>query len=733
MNNNLNQVRQLLDRALNELRQYKYAEAILSLRGAAEKMSESSLSNRLDNIESRYFYMLRYMYSYDAASSGDIADIATGIEDIAAAIQRNIMAGDNTAYGAQLRFEKLRPEENIQSIISDYLSEAARLRTDTSALIDPRAHATLERLSSDIFNRLWTIYSLDDDTYTLLEDIIADTSISGVDRELWINALGLSLFYYRDSNVIRLLQKAMSVGERRSFIAAVVWLIIIATLFSGNMDEQLRESVWGSIQRSDIDISEVYRQIIRSLGNESKDFFQDLSSLSLRLRGIDLNKAESLKNIDLSTDDYEKIKRFNEAQASGADVFGQSIGNMRYFPFFATLANWFIPFDPQHSLLADITDGEGAEIAESIALIPHIADSDKYALLLSLGNMPVGMRSQALSTLVDGMRSMSDTPEFREAMSEFRNIPDCTLISNQIIQISRFIAKYPKISEFPIYKYWNAGILFDPFRLDHTILDPGEYIGLSKMLYDSGLVSVACCLLRRVVEIQGFTELSVDDLELLADATSLQADVDQREKDNIAEECYEEILRREPDRLDIATRLSNIYIRSGKAEAAIELLKRSGVENATELAPLISFAKCYEAIHDYEQAIETLHQADFVAPENDFSAKLKLAELYLINGQPHESAGTIDMIPADIRKSLPTGIHGMALWLCGNAGEAGNVWLEEMSGADNDNRLKFIQDLRLAIIGLADSPVASDKAYSGLCVAPDILLYNIIGSKFGNI
>lgn len=729
-NDNLHQARQLLDRALSELRQYKYAEAIQSLRSAAAKLADDTLSGRLDDIESRYFYMLRYISSYAPASSGDIADIAAKIKDIAAIIRRNIIACDNTAYGAQIRFERLRPEENIQSIISDYLSEAARLRTDPSALTDPRSHATLERLSADIFNRLWAHYRLDDDTYTLLEDIIADTSISEVDRELWINALGLSLFYYRDSNVIRLLQKALANGERRMAIASAVWLVIIATVFSGRMDDPVEKSIWESLTIAGIDLYEVYSQIIRSLGNGSKDFFNDLASLSQRFRGLDLNNAEALKNIDLSTDDYDKIRRFNEAQASGADVFGRSIGNMRYFPFFASLPNWFIPFDPQHSLLADITDGEGAEIAESIAMMPHIADSDKYALLLAMSNMPSAMRSTTLSTLVDGMRSMSDTPEFREAMSEIRNIPDSTLISNQIFQISRFIAKYPKVGEMPISRYWNADTLFEPSRLDRSGIGTDAYIGLSKALGDQGNLSASCRLLRHIVAADGTSALADAELEMLAD---METASQQPDSSDIAEDCYAEILRREPGRLDIAVKLSRIYLQSGKAQRAADILIGSGVEGSGEPAPLICLAQCYEALHDLEQAIETLHQADFVAPDDDFTAKLKLAELYLRNGQPHESAGTIDLIPADIRRILPTGLHGIALWLCGNTAEAKNMWLDEISTPGKGDSLDYIKDLRHTIAELGDWPVAADKAYPGLRVAPDILLYRLNGSKFGNI
>ncbi len=722
-NDKISQNRRLLYDAVSDLNKYKYAAAIRKLRKAAEALADNVQLKKLDDVESRYFYMLRYISTYALCEQKDIDDIASKIKDIAAELSRDIVAGDNTMYGAQLRFERLRPEENLQSIISDYLSEAERLRTDTSALIDSRSHAALERLSIDIFNRLWTNYRLDDDTHALLDDILADTSISAVDRELWINALGLSLFYYPDRGVVNLLLKALSAHERRIHIAAAVWLLLFVTAFAGNIGKELEQTIWNHIHQSALDIIDVYRQIIQKVSDKGKDLFHDLSSLSQRFRGLNLSDAEALKNIDLSSDDYDTIKRFNEAQTSGADVFGQSIGNMRYFPFFATLANWFIPFDSRHSLLADITDGEGAEIAESIAMMPHIADSDKYALLLSMSQMPLHMRSQALSSIVDGMRSMSDTPEFKDAMSAIRNVPDSALVANQILQISRFVTKYPKVKEFPIAGVWPADHLFAPEHLLSAGLSVTDYLDLAKYLYKYNNITPARRIIDHIVDQLDLDNLSVDDLEMLAVVSDK----------SFAEDCLKEILRRDPGRMDIAIKLARRFIDSGTPDRAIDILKDSGVESSNDLEALFCLADCYEAASDFDKAIDTLHQADYIAPDNDSRARLGLAVLYLKNNLPHESVSTIDLIGSEDRKKLRPGIHGIALWLCGNTGEAIRIWSAEMASVEKDAKLQYIADLRRNIRSLSTMPVAADAAYRGLCVAPDILLYQIIGSKFGNI
>ena len=62
---------------------------------------------------------------------------------------------------------------------------------------------------------------------------------------------------------------------------------------------------------------------------------------------------------------FDAIKGFMEAQANGDDVYMDTLGHMRQFPFFHNVANWFLPFHTSHSELADVTDGEGAAIAGS--------------------------------------------------------------------------------------------------------------------------------------------------------------------------------------------------------------------------------------------------------------------------------------------------------------------------------------------------------------------------------
>ncbi len=713
---------QLLNGALLELNDYNYIKSIDLLRKVAVCIENSGRLKELDDVENHYFYMLNYLKTHSLSSNAEeINSVKVKIKNISDKLHRDLIMVEDSPYGAQLRFEKLRPEENLQSIISDYLSEAARLRTDPATFTDSAVRAGLERLSTDIFNRLWTIYNIDEDTATLLADIISDKSISSTDRELWVNALGFSLTYYNDYRVFDILKLTAKSEEQRLRIAASVWLAIT----SAASDD------YNSITFNDENsISyEIFRSLADCLTEVENDLFRDMSAIGTRLNGIDLTNLDAIKNIDLSTEDYEKIKRFNEAQASGADVFGKSIGRMRHYPFFATLANWFLPFDPFHSSLAGITNGEGAEIAETIAAIPNIADSDKYAMLLSMANLPAEMRNQVLTSIVDGMRSISDTPEFRDAMDGLSKPHDNIIISNQIHQLSRFLNTHPDRTKFPLSRLWTIENMFTPSKMTAVGMNTDNFFGLGKLLYKRGQAKIAAELIDFSAHDIEIEDLSTEDLELLGDTGNMAFD-DISRNFHRASAAYGEILNRDPKRIDIAIKLSHLYILTGLPEQGLDVLNRIETDNK-DTSLLICMAECYTALGKFDEAINTLLQADYNSSEENFDIKIRQIDLYIKNAQPYEAYQALAQLPEHTKEQLAPGLQGIVMWLCGDSEEALASWKAKLKNDEQSN--DFLKELRKTISSLSKYPIGQSDGYAGLCVAPDILTYQVNGSKFGNI
>lgn len=92
--------------------------------------------------------MLRFLSSnHDVPDLEKILqEIYKELDHILARLEMALIAvEDQGMLGSQLRYMVLRPEETLESLISDYLAELEAVRTDTAALTDTTRRAVLER------------------------------------------------------------------------------------------------------------------------------------------------------------------------------------------------------------------------------------------------------------------------------------------------------------------------------------------------------------------------------------------------------------------------------------------------------------------------------------------------------------------------------------------------------------------------------------------------------------
>ena len=111
-----------------------------------------------------------------------------------------------------------------------------------------------------------------------------------------------------------------------------------------------------------------------------------------------------------SKDVKSKMNIMNQLYTTGADIHMASFANMKNFPFFREMSNWFLPLDPKHPDIASaVMDEETSslQIMQQMIEGSEFCDSDSYSLYLFLSNLPQGTRQmmgQHVPTLTDEMR-----------------------------------------------------------------------------------------------------------------------------------------------------------------------------------------------------------------------------------------------------------------------------------------------------------------------------------------
>ena len=83
-------------------------------------------------------------------------------------------------------------------------------------------------------------------------------------------------------------------------------------------------------------------------------------------------------------------------QMEGNDVFLSSFAQLKNFPFFSTVSNWFLPFNAAHSSVFRIFKTENNPLMTVINRTGAFCDSDKYSFALSVASVPEQQRAMML-------------------------------------------------------------------------------------------------------------------------------------------------------------------------------------------------------------------------------------------------------------------------------------------------------------------------------------------------
>lgn len=145
------------------------------------------------------------------------------------------------------------------------------------------------------------------------------------------------------------------------------------------------------------------------------------------------------------SDLVRNLKEFQDIQADGGDVFMASFSNMKQFPFFSDMSNWFLPFYENYSAVARIDNFEGT-IGYLLGKMPILCDSDKYSVIMAFSSVPAANRE----TFVKAMDMQSE--QMREALSAVEKVSPVisrrNIINKYVQDMHRFYKLFRRKGEF---------------------------------------------------------------------------------------------------------------------------------------------------------------------------------------------------------------------------------------------------------------------------------------------
>lgn len=145
----------------------------------------------------------------------------------------------------------------------------------------------------------------------------------------------------------------------------------------------------------------------------------------------------------------DKLKEMSELQMEGADVYMGTFSQLKTYPFFHNMANWFYPFDIQHPAIVQAFPNAGKKcppLLENILQSGLFCNSDKYSFALTIMQIPQSQREMMTQQLEAQNSLLKETEQYEKMLAHSQK---AETICNQYIQdLYRFFKVHPRRHEF---------------------------------------------------------------------------------------------------------------------------------------------------------------------------------------------------------------------------------------------------------------------------------------------
>lgn len=573
------------------------------------------LSEKLTELETNYKYMIHYLIEGNEDPEQKkvytqfLRDTYRLVDD---ALENQLMQSSSSFF-----FEKVRMTNVRQSISIDDYIEAFSKQEDTLSFIGllPEGDEKQNRLKlnaaehehtlQDMFYAVFAAPRANDDQIASYNKLLNTAFIPLHDKCMLISAVTMNALQRFDIRKVKFLLEVCENEAPELSMRAIIGIIPIfqkytkrwryfeeitqrVNLLSDNpvFSRRLITSIIQYIQAHETE------KITKKLTEEIIPEMMKLSPMIGKKINLDEWMGES--GIEDKNPEWQKIfddagitdklQEFSDLQLGGADVFHSTFSNLKVYPFFNEMSNWFLPFDTQHSqlspLLADKTDKES--LLTTLFNSPFMCDSDKYSICFSMMTMPEEYRKMMLTQLGAEGEELKRMEEEELTLNPYRR--EETICKQYIQDLYRFFKLFSRKSDFT-----------DIFNL------PLNYHQID--------------LFKPIV-------LNAGNLQRIA--------LYYFEKNNFSEalSAYEMLSKIIPQESEIQQKMGYCYQMLGDVRKALNAYLKAELISENNAWTLRRIAHCYRVVKEPESALQYYRRLEQLKPD-DMNIQLNIGHCYL--------------------------------------------------------------------------------------------------------
>lgn len=473
------QIRDFIKKTNQLIEKKELKNAFDSISSITEELNNWKITDKLNELKNNYKYMLHYLIE----GSDDPEQEKIYNKLIRDTYKLTIDAAEASliSESSELFFEKMRISSVRSPLSLDEYGDEIKKKVDTRSLLslfeegEEKNNRTknnekeYERIVSEMFYTIFSAPRANKDSIDAYNRFLYDDIIPINDKSMFISALMLNIMQRFDAKKILFLLECCSHNNMHISMRSIISLTPILQLYHSRWHLYPELISKMELLSDERDFSRrlliAIIQFIQSRETEkitkklTEEILPEMMKLSpiigkkikmdewMGETGMDEKNPEWQKILD-DAGISDKLEEFSNLQLEGADVFHSTFANLKSYPFFNEMSNWFLPFSLEQSQLQGFIskNADNKGILSSITNASFICNSDKYSFCFSIMMMPEEYRTMMSSQLgaeSEQLKSLQD-----EEMVINPHKEEEAVCKQYVQDLYRFYKVYPRRNDF---------------------------------------------------------------------------------------------------------------------------------------------------------------------------------------------------------------------------------------------------------------------------------------------
>ena len=566
--------------------------------------------------------------------------------------------------------------QNIREDLEAFVSEVAMLELEAPHTAEPKRkelYARHFRSMVELFDYILTSGMWTDGFSSAMEEMLLSPTIDSSDQQLMVTGVMLATVNCFDITKFRLLIHLYekSTDEEVRQRALIGWAFAIDTEIAQSIYAEENTLVEKLLENEACcqELVELQKQLIycidaerdrATIQNEIMPNLMKQQGFRITRNGIEENDESDLNEIlhpDETEANLERVEasfhKMLDMQKQGSDIYFGGFSQMKRFPFFNELANWFIPFDFNHPDLAVVSEKfRNSKFLHSVVRSAPFCNSDQYSFALAFEQVVSKIPANYLEFMENSEAS------FYEFAAEEKSTP--TFIRRMCLQdLYRF---------FRLFKDRDAfRNIFDPEARDYLILSKPMF---SRTHVETSFNDVTAFLLKK--NRRSEAEAMLDNYgEHRRDYQyyMMSAWLGREPKAN-----YAQALALQPDSERALAGYARALFNEGAYQEALDAYDKLLIQQPDKKSYLLNKAVCLTNLKRYDEAERVLFRLNYEA-EDDANVNRVLAWALTCDGKYEQAEKFYNQLLSEEEPAEDDLLnYGFCLWFSGHIDEAADCF-----------------------------------------------------------